>query len=586
MSDTPGGALGEAAAGILLAAVNAARKSRARRAERDLVREARRLRAREEELRREWLRELERQKVAGDAGDGTMRDVRHAQRSALDERMFGSPGPVRVPPHGNPSPLVFGVELNRATGETAAAACYDGPLPVVLCGGMGAGKSTRILTPFFMTARNLSYVAFCAKGTAPFQCAAAMARFAYTGVINPGGVLEMRSDGFNPIARYHPSDKRFRRNCIRLSEALHDRETGTGEHFRTSAVALFALLIADEVDRARKEGRVPYLPNARTRLCEPDKWENYTDAAGKTGRRLVGGLSLTLRRIALSGHPAVRDLAGKFTREHGQNELSGVVNTAEVQTRVLHDPQVMEDMKGRGVDLTHLCDQQSRIFVCISPEDLAEFNKIVRLVITVALQSHFRPGKYKTVFLLDEFRATVSTLDILRQLWSTMREYKAQFFALVTSLTQLSAVWGEEWQNMLGQCGATVLLGPAPDLPSAEFFSKRSGNTTVAQLGYSENIGTSDGNNAGEGFGQSVGSFNSNRNAGRNAGGSQGGGRNVTQTQRPFLTPQQLMSLRPGEGRMWFPSMGEKSVPFFAPNYWMRRGDWTRAVRKNPYYGK
>lgn len=35
MSDTPGGAIGEAAASIVLAAINAARKSRARRAERD-----------------------------------------------------------------------------------------------------------------------------------------------------------------------------------------------------------------------------------------------------------------------------------------------------------------------------------------------------------------------------------------------------------------------------------------------------------------------------------------------------------------------------------------------------------------------
>jgi hypothetical protein len=125
MSDTLGGGLGEVAAGILLAAVNSSRRRRAQRAERDLLREARRLRAREEELRREWLRELGRQKVHGDAGDGTMRDVHDAQRSPLDERMFGSPGPVRATPNGKPSPLVFGAELNRATGETAAAAYYE-----------------------------------------------------------------------------------------------------------------------------------------------------------------------------------------------------------------------------------------------------------------------------------------------------------------------------------------------------------------------------------------------------------------------------------------------------------------------------
>ena len=34
---------------------------------------------------------------------------------------------------------------------------------------------------------------------------------------------------------------------------------------------------------------------------------------------------------------------------------------------------------------------------------------------------------------------------------------------------------------------------------------------------------------------------------------------------------------------MWLPGMGNRTIPFFAPNYWKIRAPWVPRVKPNPY---
>ena len=338
--------------------------------------------------------------------------------------MFGPPsgGPTShtaPSPHAGTqaTPFVFGYEYDRDTGRIGEPVQLDGHFatPVVILGGSGAGKQRRILNRLYMQARGQSQVILDTKGTAYFQTGAERALFSKTYRVNPWRLHRMGSDGFNAIARINPDDRRFRGQCLACGDAIIEQEKGTGQHFTRGAVALIAVLIGDEVAEARRVGRVPYLPNIRKRLCEPERWDK---PAGIPGRTVIAGLARTLRRIAESGHPAVRDLAANYVREAGQNEIAGLVSTAEKQSRILYDPHMIVDMHGMGADLTQLCDVETSAYICIPPEQLSEFRPWTRLVLRTALNEHFRPGRHKTVFVLDEFRTTIADMEVVRDVWA------------------------------------------------------------------------------------------------------------------------------------------------------------------------
>ena len=57
----------------------------------------------------------------------------------------------------------------------------------------------------------------------------------------------------------------------------------------------------------------------------------------------------------------------------------------------------------------------------------------------------------------------------------------------------------------------------------------------------------------------------------------------MSQTETAFKSPQELMSIRVGTGRIWTPGRGNTSIPFFAPNYW-KQPDVNPLIDPNPYY--
>ena len=60
-------------------------------------------------------------------------------------------------------------------------------------------------------------------------------------------------------------------------------------------------------------------------------------------------------------------------------------------------------------------------------------------------------------------------------------------------------------------------------------------------------------------------------------------GETVSQTETAFKSPQELMSIRVGTGRIWTPGRGNTSIPFFAPNYW-KQPNIEPLIDPNPYH--
>src|SRR6201999_1423201 len=114
------------------------------------------------------------------------------------------------------------------------------------------------------------------------NCAVTMrwrSRFSTVWVLNPLGVLGIRSIGFHPLLRLDPRSPRLFDQAQGIADALIT--VGKNESqpfFAESARALLIWLIMWEVIDAARRGRVPSLAHVRDLLTEPV--ETATDAAG------------------------------------------------------------------------------------------------------------------------------------------------------------------------------------------------------------------------------------------------------------------------------------------------------------------
>jgi hypothetical protein len=474
--------------------------------------------------------------------------------------------------------------LDEETGETGRPLCWTSPLHCVLVGVNGAGKSTRFLTELYATTSRRSLFVFDVKGTAAVQTAELRRRYGDVNTICPYPVHGLKSDGHNPLAGIDPNSKFCYGDCRAVIDAIVDLEEGNHAHWSESASDFGTAGCMFEVKLARRERRTPSLLNVRMMLSEPDKWES--DPRNPGHRRLVAGVKLRAARMIKEGGPIIASLVGNFLKEHaGENELASIASTYRRNTSFFLDPHIAEDLAVKdGVDFARLRKEATSVYVVLPPERISENRRWTRLVLSSAMRAHFRTGEFNTLFVLDEFRATVGKLAIVADVWALVREYGMQLMPVVQSLIQLKALYGDEWETFVGQAGALVQLGAPGDLFTADYESKRSGIETVLQRGYNVSDSVNNGKGANSGTSTSNTGPGSNEGSSREYGYNTSGTFTVQQVERPAISPQQLMNMRPGHGRIWVHGMGSRSIPFFAPNYWNRDAAWVRSVKPNPYY--
>ncbi len=459
-----------------------------------------------------------------------------------------------------PSPLHFGFHYNSHTNQVGATELpYPGERHVLLFGLNGAGKSTRIIVQNLVTLRNRSMVIFDVKGELAAMTARARRHYGDVKILNPFHVLDLPSDGFNPLARLNPDTPTFFDEAAALAEAMVEVES-KDPHWAESARGLLLAFLMWEVMTATQEHRTPSLFNVRCMLTEADTYEKYTDAEGKPRQRLVKGFSYTVAQMITHGGDTIASLAGRFSREEGRGELASIQSTAITQTEYLLSTAMRRDLETTGgVDFSQLRQRPTTVYVILPPDEITRMRRWTRMVMTSALRALFQPGAVKTLFVLDEYYAALGHLKIVENVWSLVRGYGIQLMPVIQSATQLKTLYGENWENFAAQAGAVITIGPPGDLLTAKWMSERSGVTSA----WEESFSTGEQNNM-QGMGMSHGA-------------------SARQTTAPFLLPQDFLDMKPGRGRMWLPGEGSRSFPFFAPHYW-RRSDLRQLVDPNPYH--
>jgi type IV secretion system protein VirD4 len=451
---------------------------------------------------------------------------------------------------------------------------YGGPLHLVLFGPNGTGKSIRILVPNLLSIIGKSIVVIDPKG----QLAAMTAKFRHqigddVKIVDPFGVLAevvrndpqnrysylvqhglVKSAGFNPIAALDPASSSFYDDAAVIAEALIKIQ-GHEPHWSESAQGLVAGLVMWE--RVRN-GRNANLENVRAMLTEADVWEDYTKANGNTSERLVRGLRVTAERMMKDGDFAISSLGARFSNENTTKEIESVRSTADTQTRWILSEPMRADLRKNGIDFRKLKNDSrpTTVYVILPSKYLETHSVWLRLIVSEALRASLTAGGRRILLMLDEF-AALGHLPIVERLFGVTRDYGVQMWPVFQDLPQLKSLYAQRWETILGMAGV-VQSFRAGDLTTAEWLSKRAGNTTDVAMGYTQ--------------GQSNSGDGSNSNSGLS----------YQQIQRPTVRPEQMFGFDDGYMLMWF--AGEQR-PYlgFAPKF-SRVPTLNQRALPNPYF--
>jgi type IV secretion system protein VirD4 len=318
-----------------------------------------------------------------------------------------------------------------------------------------------------------------------------------------------------------------------------------------------------ESARPKKAGEVASLENVRRILTEADRWgplfDDYdrpiNDDDGKQVEGQTRGLAATARKMVEKGGYAVASLAGRFSQM--TEELASVQSTADTQTRWLLSEKIGDDLRRRpGIDFRTLKERRTTVFVILPAERMRTHSVWLRLVIVSALRALYSRGGIRTVLLIDEM-AALGHLAPLEDAFGLVRGYRVQIVGYLQDMAQLKGLYKERWESFIANAGVIQNFAPN-DLTTAEWLSKRSGQTTV--------IAKSLGQTTSRGEGREV----------------SGIGENWQQVARPRWFPHELIGFDRGTGFIFLAGLAN-GVRFAAPSYRRIKLCDARAL-PNPYH--
>jgi type IV secretion system protein VirD4 len=381
------------------------------------------------------------------------------------------------------------------------------------------------------------------------------------------GYSDLKSCGFNPLARLDPDSKSFNKEAAQLADALVTVES-KDPHWTQSARALIAAIIMYAAIEARGTNHPPTMARVRELICLAS-----SEGDPRHGLPPIGIPALAIEMMN-AGIPGLRNKASQFAEWN--REIQSIASTAKIQTEPFDDDELSEDLSKDGFDFRELKRTPTTVYLILPPDDMARHSKWLRLVLTSAIQSVLRvrkPSEPRVLFMLDEFFA-LGHLEIISNVWALVRGYGIQILPVLQDLPQLKKLYPDMWETFIGMAGAVMSFAPN-DLTSADWLSRRAGETERQTQSYSS--GTNSGSNSGT-------SSNPGGGVSSSSGSSSGTSSGTTQspTKSPLMTPHKTFGLPPGFMLLTLDGLSDM-VPVYAPAYYDIRQCWMRA-RDNPYY--
>ena len=251
-----------------------------------------------------------------------------------------------------------------------------------------------------------------------------------------------------------------------------DRSHGRQQVFRRRGANVLAAYIMAELVEAREAGRAPSFARLRENLAKPAN--EYS--------------------LGLKDNPAmpaaVKNKVADLDVNSDSKTLQAVMMTVRNKTALLDDDYILNDLATQSdFRFADMRKEITTVYIVIPADDTARVEKWLRLVVMSALRdlqkADANPELGPVLFLLDEF-PLLAKFKPVEEAMAYARGYGIQLWPVVQHLSQLKALYGENWETFISNVDVLTSF-TVRDNFTAEYLSKKAGDRTVVQHG--QNVG-------------------------------------------------------------------------------------------------
>jgi type IV secretion system protein VirD4 len=408
---------------------------------------------------------------------------------------------------------------------------HDGPEHVLAFAPTRAGKGVGLVIPTLL-GWSESAVIYDIKGenwakTAGFRARQGHLCFKFSPVEEGAG------SRFNPLCEvrlFTPRDVADAQNIANM--IVRTGEDSPQERFwQDSAASLTTGMILHVCYEAARNGRTANLadlahvftrPGADFRERIESELLNFEHDPGHlhdwhmpTGERTVT-------------HPVVREKVQQMLDKEDR-EFGSVLSTCSTALSLYSDPLVARNTSVSDFRINDLVNYELPIslYLVVPPADKIRLRPLMRLMFTMVVnrltekmvfeRSEQQHNKHRLLLLIDEF-PSLNRMEIFADALSYMAGYGIKAYLITQDIRQIVDAYGNN-ESIVSNCHVRIAFAPN-HFETAELLSKMTGTTTVQKATY---------NFSGSRFAAVMNHINA----------------SVDNVERPLMTPDEIMRLRP-----------------------------------------
>ena len=355
----------------------------------------------------------------------------------------------------------------------------------IIVGGSGAGKTRYVVKPNLMLA-NASFIATDPKGELVRAVAPLLLRQGY--VVKVFDLIDpAHSDSYNPF-RYIRKDS----DVFRLINNFIQNTTPKGAHesdpfWTKSETALDAALMLYLLHEAPPEEQTMEMMLTMIEYGavkeDDDDYQSPLDLLFEALEEEQPG------HIALRQYRIFKQAAGKTAKS--------ILVSAAVRLAAFTLPEIQNITVEDSLELARLGERKQAVFCVIPDSNDNSLNFLVGMLYTQAFQElyyqadkvHQGPLPVPVRLMFDEF-ANVALPDGYARLQATMRSRNIMATIILQNISQLKALFKDDWEGIIGNADTLVYLG-GNEQSTHEYISKLLGKETIRTSSSSQSKGRS-----------------------------------------------------------------------------------------------
>lgn len=300
---------------------------------------------------------------------------------------------------------------------------------------------------------------------------------------------------YDPLADVQINSDDEVRQILSIGEAIVMSDGDKDSHWTDSARMIFVGII-EAVLHTEKDKANHTLPFCRS-IYQRGLSDYEPNEEGETRETALDYL-----RNAPETEGGLAKDAVTLLEDAGEEEAGSFSTTLARQLQFLSDPRMQRHLKNEGFSLTRAVQQNSSVYICLPPSQIARMKRWLRLLIRVGLDAKMfaqKPHKgVQTLFLLDEF-AALGKMSEIEDSAAYMAGYGIKLVPVIQNIGQVKELYAKNWETFLANAGAIIAWG-LNDLDSEKYVSDRIGNTLTWEI--SKSAGSS--KEAGKWFAKNV----------------------------------------------------------------------------------